>query len=54
MKKILILIFVLTISVQIYGCEFIRDVFNVGIWVGIIIILAVAAVIAFIVKLFSK
>lgn len=34
------------------GCEFIGDVFKAGIWVGIIIIIAVIAVIAFIVKMF--
>jgi len=38
----------------ISGCEFIGDVFKTGIWVGIIIIIAIAAVIAFIIKLFSK
>jgi len=36
------------------GCEFIGDVFKTGVWVGIIIVIAIAAVIAFIVKMFSK
>jgi len=35
------------------GCEFIGDVFKAGIWVGIIIIIAILAVIAFIVKMFK-
>ncbi len=35
------------------GCEFIGDVFKAGIWVGIIIIIAVIAVIAFIIKMFK-
>ena len=36
------------------GCEFIGDIFKTGIWVGVIIVIAVIAVVAFIVKLFSK
>lgn len=35
------------------GCEFIGDVFKAGIWVGIVIIIAIIAVIAFIVKMFK-
>lgn len=35
------------------GCEFIGDVFKAGIWVGIVIVIAVLAVIAFIVKMFK-
>jgi len=35
------------------GCEFIGDVFKAGIWVGIIIVIAVLAVIAFIIKMFK-
>lgn len=35
------------------GCEFIGDVFKAGVWVGIIIIIAVIAVIAFIIKMFK-
>lgn len=54
MKKNFAFIFILMIPVLITGCEFIEDVFKAGIWVGIIIIIAVIAVIAFIVKLFSK
>jgi len=47
-------IMLFTIPLLISGCEFIGNVFKTGIWVGIIIIIAIAAVIAFIVKLFSK
>jgi di/tricarboxylate transporter len=36
------------------GCEFIGDVFKAGIWVGIVIIIAIIAVIAFIVKMFKN
>lgn len=35
------------------GCEFIGDVFKAGIWVGIIIVIAVIAVVAFIIKMFK-
>ncbi|MBE2218872.1 MAG: hypothetical protein IAE90_11740 [Ignavibacteria bacterium] len=35
------------------GCEFIGDVFKAGIWVGIVIVIAVVVVIAFIVKMFK-
>lgn len=35
------------------GCEFIGDVFKAGIWVGIVIIIAIIAVVAFIVKMFK-
>jgi uncharacterized membrane protein YcjF (UPF0283 family) len=46
----ILLIFSITFS----GCDFIGDIFKAGIWVGIIIVIAVIAVIAFIVKMFSK
>jgi di/tricarboxylate transporter len=36
------------------GCEFIGDVFKAGIWVGIVIIIAIIAVILFIVKMFKN
>lgn len=39
--------------VMLPGCEFIGDVFKAGIWVGIIIIIAVLTVTAFIIKLFK-
>jgi len=36
------------------GCEFIGDVFKAGIWVGIIIVIAIIAVIAFVIRMFRK
>lgn len=54
MKKLFVLMFFLQMSVLFSGCEFIGDVFKTGIWVGVIIVIAIIAVIAFIVKLFSK
>lgn len=42
-----------SLLVSLPGCEFIGDVFKAGIWVGIIIIIAVIAVIAFIIKMFK-
>lgn len=36
------------------GCEFIGDVFKAGIWVGIIIVIAIIVVIAFVIRMFRK
>jgi hypothetical protein len=36
------------------GCEVIGDIFKAGIWVGIIIVIAVVAVIGFLIKLFKN
>lgn len=47
--SVLFLLFMLTLP----GCEFIGDVFKAGIWVGIVIVIAVIAVILFIVKMFK-
>jgi len=38
----------------ISGCQFIEDVFKIGIWVGFIIVIAVLALIALIIKSFKK
>ena len=54
MKKLLVIVSLILFPVMSTGCEFIGDIFKVGIWVGIIIIIAVIAVIALIVKIFSK
>jgi hypothetical protein len=35
------------------GCEIIGDIFKAGIWVGVIIVIAIIAVIAFVVKMFK-
>lgn len=54
MKKLLAILSMTLLSLTATGCEFIGDIFKAGIWVGIIVVVAVIAVIAFIVKLFSK
>lgn len=54
MKNIQFITIVLLSFTLLPGCEFIGDVFKAGMWVGILIIVAVIAVIAFIVKIFSK
>lgn len=36
------------------GCEFIGDVFKTGIWVGVIIVIAVLVIIGFIFSMFKK
>ena len=36
------------------GCEFIGDVFKAGIWVGIIVIVAILAVVGLLVRMFKK
>ena len=57
MKKHISVIYMMiiftTLLVILPGCEFIGDVFKAGIWVGIIISIAVIAVIAFIIKMFK-
>ena len=54
MKNLIILISLFLLPLTITGCEMIGDIFKAGVWVGIIIIIAIVAVIAFIAKLFSK
>ena len=54
MDKLLRILLLLLIPLTVNGCEFIGDVFKTGIWVGVIIILAIVAVVAFVIKLFSK
>jgi hypothetical protein len=57
MKKHISIIYIVIIFASLLillpGCEFIGDVFKAGIWVGIIIVIAVIAVIAFIIKMFK-
>ncbi len=36
------------------GCDAIGDIFKAGIWVGIIVIVAIIAIIGFLVKMFKK
>ena len=42
------------LSVSLTGCEFIGDIFKAGIWVGILIVIAIIAVISFLVVIFKK
>ncbi len=54
MKNLAVLLPIFIVSMMLTGCDTIGDIFKAGIWVGIIIVIAVIAVIAFIVKIFSK
>lgn len=54
MKNLLIFLTFTASAVAFPGCEFIGDIFKTGIWVGVIIVVAIIAVIAFIAKMFSK
>lgn len=54
MKNLLTLLPVILIfSLLFTGCEAIGDIFKAGIWVGIIIVIAVVAVIGFLIKMFK-
>jgi len=35
------------------GCEAIGDIFKAGIWVGVIIVIAILAVVGFLIKIFK-
>lgn len=48
------LVFMFLILSLLPGCQFIEDVFKVGIWVGIIIVVAVLALVALVIKSFKK
>ncbi|HEX2787510.1 MAG TPA: phosphatidate cytidylyltransferase [Ignavibacteria bacterium] len=51
----LILYTILFLSALCYpGCELIGDIFKAGIWVGIIIVIAIVAVIALIIRMFKN
>jgi len=55
MKKFILLFAALSIAcIFMQGCDFIGDVFKAGIWVGIIIVIAIIALIAFVVSMFKK
>jgi hypothetical protein len=49
-----LLVFIFLTLISISGCEFIGDVFKVGVWVGIIIVIAVIALIGLVIKMFKK
>jgi len=42
------------LSVIMTGCEFVEDIFKAGIWVGILIVIAIIAVIGFLIAIFKK
>ena len=56
MKKQSYLVFavILPLLILLPGCDFIGDVFKAGIWVGVIIIIAILAVAGLIFRIFSK
>ncbi|HMQ68796.1 MAG TPA: phosphatidate cytidylyltransferase [Ignavibacteria bacterium] len=54
MKKIAAILIMIQSALIFTGCEFIGDIFKAGVWVGIIIFVALAAVIGFLIKLFKK
>ena len=49
-----ILVFIFLATSTISGCQFIEDVFKIGIWVGVIIVIAILALVALIIKSFKK
>lgn len=49
-----ILITLAALLIVIPGCDFLGDIFKAGVWVGIIIIIAIVLVIGFIIKLFKS
>lgn len=54
MKKLTVLLPLMILFATMFsGCEIIGDIFKAGIWVGIIIVIAILAVVAFIVKMFK-
>lgn len=54
MKKLFAILITAIMAFTYSGCEMIGDIFQAGIWVGIIAVIAVIAVIAFIFKLFKN
>jgi len=50
MQALVLFLFCQTFS----GCEFLGDIFKAGIWVGIIVIIAIVVVIGFIIRLFKS
>jgi hypothetical protein len=52
--KLIHLILLCLLPILFIGCEAIGDIFKAGIWVGIIIVIAIIAIVAFIISLFRK
>lgn len=53
MNKIIINLILLLSVISYPGCEFIGDIFKAGIWVGVIVVIAIIAVLALIIKMFK-
>lgn len=53
MNKLHIILILVLFSTVTMGCEFIGDIFKAGVWVGIIVVIAIIAVIGFLIKLFK-
>jgi hypothetical protein len=54
MKKLIEISGLFILMITISGCEVIGSIFQAGVWVGIIFILAIIAVFTYIAKLFSN
>lgn len=55
LMKTLSWLLILTIFPMLFtGCAAIGDIFKAGIWVGIIVVVAIIAIIGFLVKMFKK
>lgn len=53
MNKVIINLILLLSVISYPGCEFIGDIFKAGIWVGVIVVIAIIAVLALIIKMFK-
>ena len=53
MQKLFLFFFILVVT-TLSSCEVIGDIFEVGVWVGVIIVVAVIALIWWIVSRFRK
>ena len=54
MKTLAWLLPLALLTVTLSGCSAIGDIFKAGIWVGIIVVVAVVAIIAFLIKMFKS
>ena len=54
MMRFLQLLLALAASLALAGCELIGDIFQAGVWVGVILVVAVLAVVGYIVSRFLR
>jgi len=54
MNKILLIIFLTNFSIIFSGCEFLGDIFQAGVWIGVIVVIAIFAIIGVLVRMFKK